>query len=46
MAYKADANGNFAQYMYGDDIMVAPVVSPMDRSTQLANVRAIIQLCC
>ena len=37
MAYSADQNGNFAQYMFGDDMIVAPVVAPAD-STQLSNV--------
>lgn len=41
MAYKADENGNFAQYMFGDDMMVSPVVVPIDKTTQLANVRTL-----
>jgi len=27
-AYGADLNGSYAQYMFGDDLLVAPIVSP------------------
>jgi alpha-glucosidase (family GH31 glycosyl hydrolase) len=32
-AYLADLNGNFAQYFFGDDMIVAPVVTPADPNT-------------
>jgi hypothetical protein len=39
MAYKADEKGNFAQYMFGDDILAAPVLAAADHNTQMAKVR-------
>lgn len=37
MAYAAAPNGSFAQYMFGDDLMVAPVVVQSDSSSTLAT---------
>ena len=36
-AYLAGPDGSFAQYMFGDDLMVAPVVTPADTNTTLAS---------
>jgi alpha-glucosidase (family GH31 glycosyl hydrolase) len=37
MAYKADPKGNFPQYMFGDDLLVSPVVTPLNRDNQMAQ---------
>ncbi len=37
-AYWATMNGSFPQYMFGDDIMVSPVVSPMNTSINMTEV--------
>eukprot|EP01126_Amoeba_proteus_P047207 TRINITY_DN5379_c0_g1_i4.p1 TRINITY_DN5379_c0_g1~~TRINITY_DN5379_c0_g1_i4.p1 ORF type:complete len:454 (-),score=92.74 TRINITY_DN5379_c0_g1_i4:141-1502(-) len=42
MAYAGDIKGNFPQYMFGDDILVSPIVVPGDVNTSLA--RAIVWL--
>ena len=38
MAYASTEHGDFAQYMFGDDIVAAPVVRQADSTTQMANV--------
>eukprot|EP00042_Codosiga_hollandica_P032126 m.200668 g.200668 ORF g.200668 m.200668 type:complete len:1028 (+) comp53818_c0_seq1:262-3345(+) len=36
-AYLASPDGSFPQYMFGDDILVSPVVTPMDSSTNMTQ---------
>lgn len=38
MAYKTDAKGSFSQYFFGDDMIVAPIVTRADSNTQMAKV--------
>jgi len=37
MAYAGDETGTFSQYMFGDDIMVAPIVTPTKDNTLTAD---------
>jgi len=36
-SYAASGDGSFAQYMFGPDMMVAPVVTPSDPNTTLTT---------
>lgn len=36
-AYNAQPNGAFPQYMFGDDILVSPVVTPCDLTTNMTT---------
>jgi alpha-glucosidase (family GH31 glycosyl hydrolase) len=38
MAYANTEHGDFSQYMFGDDIVAAPVVRQADSKTQMTNV--------
>lgn len=36
MAYRADMHGNFAQYFFGEDMIVSPIVRPADPENLMA----------
>jgi len=37
MAYAGDQTGNFSQYFFGEDMFVAPVVSPANQTNNMAQ---------
>jgi alpha-glucosidase (family GH31 glycosyl hydrolase) len=41
MAYANTEHGDFSQYMFGDDIVAAPVVREINTTTQMANVQSV-----